>query len=61
MNRPGIPGDSGVQFESGSRFQVPSHPHYEAWNVSGPGTFLVVCMPGGGDAQVAIWDEMPAD
>ncbi|MGE2732516.1 DUF6188 family protein [Mycolicibacterium vaccae] len=41
-----------VSFSDGTRFEVPPDDDYEAWNVSGPGGALVVCVPGG---ELAIW------
>jgi hypothetical protein len=41
-------------FASGYSINVPPDPNYEAWQVNGPGTFLVVCMPGT-SGQIAIW------
>lgn len=48
--------DSGalrIRFGDGTVLQVPSDDAYEAWNVSGPGGGLVVCMPGG---ELAVWN-----
>lgn len=42
-----------VDLESGSIVTVPPDPHYEAWQVAGPGTRLVVSTAGG--ASVAVW------
>lgn len=42
-------------FGSGATVTVPSDPHYEAWEVSGPGNFLVVCVPGS-SGELAIWE-----
>jgi Family of unknown function (DUF6188) len=52
--------NSGVAFKSGTLRLILGHhqlvvrpdPHYEAWNVTGPGDIRLVCMPGG---QLAIW------
>lgn len=45
-------GDLRLDFESGATVVVPSSPHYEAWEVNGPGTRLVVCTPGG---ALGVW------
>ena len=42
-----------LDFESGATLTVPFDPHYEAWQVEGPGTRLVVCAPGG--SSLAVW------
>lgn len=44
-----------LTFGSGGRVTVQADPHYEAWQVSGPGTFLVVCVPGT-SGDIAIWE-----
>jgi hypothetical protein len=52
--------NSGIAFKTGTLRLVLDHyqltvrpdPHYEAWNVVGPGDMRLVCMPGG---QLAIW------
>jgi hypothetical protein len=44
-----------LSFSSGAVVTVPPDPHYEAWQVSGPGKSLVVCMPGT-SGQLAIWE-----
>jgi Family of unknown function (DUF6188) len=41
-----------IDFDDSTRLTVDPDPAYEAWNVSGPAGFLVVCMPGG---ELAIW------
>ncbi|ORA51976.1 hypothetical protein BST22_13730 [Mycolicibacterium chubuense] len=43
-----------ICFGDGTALQVPSDDAYEAWNVSGPGGALVVCMPGG---ELAVWNK----
>ena len=35
-----------------SEVHCPSHPDFEAWNLSGPNGVLVVCTPGG---DLAVW------
>ena len=40
-------------FASGSSLVVPPDDHYEAWQIEGPGTRLVVCTPGG--TELAVW------
>jgi hypothetical protein len=52
--------NSAVAFKTGTLRLVLDHfqltvradPHYEAWNVVGPGGVRLVCMPGG---QLAMW------
>ncbi len=39
-------------FESGIELRTPPDEHYEAWEIAGPGGFLVVSRPGGG---LAVW------
>lgn len=43
-----------LTFESGSSIEVPQHLHYEAWQIVGPGSRLVVCPPAG-DGKLALW------
>ncbi|WP_327140792.1 DUF6188 family protein [Nocardia sp. NBC_01327] len=40
--------------DSGSHLAVEPDRYYEAWHVTTPGVYLVVCMPGG---ELAIWSE----
>lgn len=40
-------------FASGSSLVVPPDDHYEAWQIEGPGTRLVLCTPGG--TELAVW------
>lgn len=42
-----------IHFDGSTRLKVEPDPAYEAWNVSGPAGFLIVCMPGG---ELAIWN-----
>jgi hypothetical protein len=44
-----------LSFSSGAVMTAPSDPHCEAWQVSGPGKSLVVCMPGT-SGQLAVWE-----
>lgn len=44
-----------LKFSDGTTVTVPADPHYEAWQVNGPGTFLVVCVPGT-SGELAIWE-----
>jgi hypothetical protein len=44
-----------LEFASGASIIVPQDFHYEAWQVNGPGTYLIVCMPGA-DGKLAVWD-----
>lgn len=39
-------------FTSGVTIAVPADEHYEAWQISGPDGYLVVCAPGG---NLAVW------
>ena len=41
-------------FESGSTIEVPQDLHYEAWQIEGPGSRLIVCPPEG-DGTLAVW------
>ncbi len=41
-----------VRFASGRELWVTPDDAYEAWGTSGPGTAMVVCMPGG---ELAVW------
>jgi uncharacterized protein DUF6188 len=58
--------NSGVAFKTGTLRLVLDHfqltvradPHYEAWNVVGPGDMRLVCMPGG---QLAAWRRKTGD
>lgn len=48
-----IDGTLGLSFVSGTSITVPPDADYEAWQVSGPAGYLVVCLPGSG--QLAVW------
>jgi hypothetical protein len=41
-----------LHLEDGARLRVLPHESYEAWNLSGEGGLMMVCMPGG---EVAVW------
>lgn len=41
-----------IHFDDSTRLTVEPDPAYEAWNVSGPAGFLMVCTPGG---ELALW------
>jgi hypothetical protein len=43
-----------LNFASGASIAVPSDPQYEAWNIVGPGSALIVCMPGT-SGELAVW------
>jgi hypothetical protein len=45
-------GTLGLRFGSGASITVPANPRWEAWQIVGPGTALVVCSPGG---RLAVW------
>ena len=42
-----------LSFTDGTRLTVGSHPQFEAWDLTGPGSLKLVCMPGGGEP--AMW------
>lgn len=42
-------------FDSGAQVTVPPDTDYEPWQIVGPGTSLVVCLPGE-SGELAIWD-----
>ncbi len=42
-----------LKLTDGTALIVPPTPRFEAWQLRGPGTFLLVCLPGQG--QVATW------
>lgn len=44
-----------LTFGRGWTVDIPPNPHYEAWQISGPGKNLVVCPPGGG--TLAVWSD----
>lgn len=43
-----------LSFQGGPSLAVPQHPYYEAWQVHGPGSRLIVCPPAG-DGTLAVW------
>ena len=43
-----------LTFASGTRIEVPQDSHYEAWQVAGPGSRLIVCPPEG-DRTLSYW------
>jgi len=43
-----------LTFGTGASLTVPPDPHYEAWQIAGPGTALIVCVPGT-EGQLAVW------
>ena len=43
-----------LSFDTGDQITVPPDPRYEPWQISGPGTALVVCQPGE-VGTLAIW------
>src|SRR5205823_915930 len=47
-----------LAFDDGSGLTVWPNPAFEAWQVVGPGSALVVCMPGGGSP--AEWSDVAA-
>jgi hypothetical protein len=50
----GSDGTLHLTFGKGATLTVPPDPHYEAWQIAGPGTALIVCMPGT-EGQLAVW------
>ncbi len=44
-----------LEFARGASIHVEQDAHYEAWQISGPGTRLVVCPPQG-DGTLAVWE-----
>jgi hypothetical protein len=51
----GSDGTLHLRLERGESIEVQPDPNYEAWQINGPGTALVVC-PGGG-SPVAVWSD----
>ena len=47
-------GTLNLTFGKGAILTVPPDPHYEAWQIAGPGTALIVCLPGT-EGQLAVW------
>lgn len=43
-----------LTFTDGATITVPADPQFEARQVNGPGTFLVICVPGT-SGELAIW------
>jgi len=43
-----------LDFANGARIEVPADQNYEAWQVNGPGSRLIVCEPGGDN--LSIWE-----
>jgi Family of unknown function (DUF6188) len=54
MASAGPDGTLNLTFGKGAILTVPPDPHYEAWQIAGPGTALIVCMPGT-EGQLAVW------
>jgi hypothetical protein len=54
MASTGSDGTLRLTFGKGATVTVPPDPHYEAWQIVGPGTALIVCMPGT-EGQLAVW------
>lgn len=54
MASAGSDGTLHLAFGKGATLIVPPDPHYEAWQIAGPGTALIVCVPGA-DGQLAVW------
>jgi hypothetical protein len=49
-------GELRLSFACGLVLRAPPHAAFDAWNVSGPDGFLVVCTPGG---ELAVWAPEP--
>jgi hypothetical protein len=47
-------GTLSLHFSDGATVSVQQDPQYEAWQVNGPGNYLVVCTPGT-TGELAIW------
>lgn len=43
-----------LAFENGAGIDVPQNPYYEAWQIVGPGSRMIVCPPKG-DGMLAVW------
>ena len=43
-----------LRFASGASITCDQDERYEAWQVNGPGNYLVVCTPGS-DGELAVW------
>jgi hypothetical protein len=43
-----------LTFGKGATLAVPPDLHYEAWQIAGPGTALIVCLPGT-EGRLALW------
>lgn len=48
-------GSLSLTMESGNRLSVEPDPDFEAWTLTGPGGYRVVCMPGG---KLATWESL---
>ncbi|WP_405497623.1 DUF6188 family protein [Nocardia sp. NBC_00511] len=48
-------GNLRIDLDTGRRLTVEPDRYFEAWNLSAPGRYLVVCMPGG---ELATWTEL---
>jgi hypothetical protein len=51
----GLDGALHLMFASGATITVPPDPDFESWEIVGPGSALIVCMPGT-DGPLAFWD-----
>ncbi|MEV6774522.1 DUF6188 family protein [Nocardia sp. NPDC051030] len=47
-------GELRIDLDSGNRLVVEPDRYFEAWHVTAPGQYLIVCMPGG---ELAVWSE----
>lgn len=48
-----------LKFQSGAEVAVRADPQFEAWSVVGPGTQMLVCVPGD-HGEIAIWSDTGA-
>jgi hypothetical protein len=44
-----------LKLATGASLIAPQNPRYEAWQVNGPGMYLVACQPGT-DGRRVVWD-----
>jgi hypothetical protein len=54
MASTGSDGALHLTFGSGATVTVPPDPHYEAWEIFGPGTAEITCLPGT-EGQLAVY------
>jgi len=54
MASTGSDGTLHLTFGSGATITVPPDPRFEAWEIVGPGTALIVCAPGT-EGELGVW------